>query len=203
MTMLDLINRALGPLKKQMRLQTSRVTLNRTDEKGLLTSQVEGLEGETLDNVERLENYGLAGRPPAGSEGVLMAVGGSRDHPVMAGLEHREHRPEIAEGEVKLYSMFKQFVHLDKDGNIVFTAPENFIFRGKNFIAEIEDDVSMTSKRLGITAPEGSRIDGALSATRDITSEQEVRDHTSTMQHMRDIYNPHTHPGTGAANEKM
>jgi len=195
--MLDIINRALRPLKKQMRLQTSRVTLNRTEEKGLQANQVEALEGETLDNAERLENYGLAGRPPAGSEGVMLAVGGSRDHPVLVGLEHREHRPELAEGEVKLYSIFKQCIHLDNEGNIVFEAPESFIFKGKNFIAEIAEGITMTSKSLSITAPEGSTIDGGLSATGD------VEDHTSTMQEMRNIYNPHTHPGTGEANEKM
>ena len=201
--MLNIISRALGPIKKQLRLTTSRVTLNRTDEKGLLISQVEGLEGETLENVERLENYGFAGRPPAGSEGVMLAVGGSRDHPVMVGLEHREHRPELADGESALYSMFKQLIHLDKEGNIVFTAPKGFIFKGESFTATLKENISMTGRSLAITAPEGSNIAGGLSATGNITSESQVQDHRGTMQNMRDVFNPHTHPGVGPPSQQM
>ena len=209
--MLSLINKALRPLRKQLRLQVSRVTLNRTDEKGLLVNQVEALEGETLENVERLENYGLAGRPPAGSEGVMLAVGGSRDHPVLAGLEHRGHRPELAEGEVKLYAIFKQFIHLDKDGNIVFKAPKGFIFEGEAFKATVSQGfdlqggdfkaamsggIAMSGERLAIAAPGGSKIEGGLSATQDITSEGEIKDGRGTMQDMRGVYNSHTHPET-------
>lgn len=144
---LDVINKALKPLQKQMRLLVSRCTLNSAKDDGLLIGQYDALEGETIEDAERLENYGLTAHPPAGSEGVMLSVGGSRDHPVVIASEHREHRPEgIAEGETALYSMFKQIIHLDKDGNIHIKAPKGIFIEAETFEAKIEKSTDFQSE---------------------------------------------------------
>lgn len=231
MSLLEL-RKMFEPLNRRMKLMVGRCVLNSAEDNGILTGQVAGLEDETLEKVERLENYGLAGHPPAGSEGAMLCVGGARDHPLMVGMEHREHRPSMAEeGEIKLYSMFKQFIHLDKDGNIRIKAPKgvyieaesftatleedttfqsrnfssstdkNTTFQSQNFHSNAADDIALTSDRFGVAARESAIVDSGLHTTReitaerDITSHREVRDHKSTMQGMRDIYNPHTHRG--------
>lgn len=227
---IDNTRKLLDRLRKKTQLMVGRCVLSAAEEKGLLTSQVEALEGETLEGVERLENYGLAGHPPAGSEGALFNVGGSRDHPLLVGLEHRKYRPELASGEVQLYSMFKQMIHLDKDGNIRIKAPKGVIIEAESFEATLtkdvkfqsetfwsnsEQDTAFTAQRFGVAAEEGAEIDGSshftkeletdrhIKAKQDITSEQQVRDQRSSMQEMRNVYNPHTHPNTGPANQKM
>lgn len=215
---LDDIRKLTNPLKKKMQLMVGRCILSAAEDKGLLTSQVEALEGETLEGVERLENYGLAGSPPAGSEGALLCVGGSRDHPLMVGLEHRGYRPELAGGEVQLYSMFKQLIHLDADGNIRIKAPKGVIieaesfeavlekdatFQSENFWANAENDIALTAQRFAVAAEDGAEVDSELHTRKDISSDQEIRDKKSSMQDMRNTYNVHTHPDTGPVNEKM
>jgi len=187
---IDGVRKLIDRQRKKAQLMVGRCVLSSSEDKGLLTSQVEALEGETLEGVERLENYGLAGSPPAGSEGALLCVGGSRDHPLMVGLEHRAHRPELAEGEVKLYSIFKQMIHLDADGNIRIKAPKGVIIEAETFEAVL-------GKTFKVVAPEGAEIDGDLTGTKDVS------DKKSSIQGMRDIYNSHTHPDTDPVIEKM
>lgn len=154
-----------------MRRLVGRCVLNSSEDKGLLTSQVEGLEGETLENVERLENYGLAGRPPAGSEAVLVSVGGARDHQVLVGGEHREHRPELSGGEIKLYSMFKQFIHLDKDGNIRIKAPKGVIIEAESFSATLEKGVEFQAGE-GVEVQAGQGVE--VKAGQDVKFESQT-----------------------------
>jgi phage baseplate assembly protein V len=194
---LDVINKALKPLANKAKLMVGRCILSAAKASGLLVMQISALEGETIEGAERIENYGLAGHPPGGAEGVMCSVGGSRDHVVIVAMEHRGVRPEIDDGEVKLYSKFEQFIYLDKEGNIIIKAPKGIKIEAESFDAQITEGIVMNSQSLGITAPGGSTVDGNLSST------GEVQDHTNTMQNMREAYNPHTHPGVGPPSNSM
>lgn len=235
----SLIKKMVDPLVKKVQLMLGRCVLSAAEGRGLLVLQVEALEGETMEEAERMENYGLAGHPPGGSEGAFMSIGGARDHVLVVAMEHRGFRPDIKDGEVKVYSIYDQFIHLDDEGFMVFEAPKGFKFKGEifeanidkgisfngetfdaalsdsisfegsNLRAEVSGEIGMKAEYFGVAAEGGSHIEGGLRATRNIETEQnlvaedQVRDHKSTMQDMRNTYNSHTHPQTSPVNEKM
>ncbi|MDR1656124.1 MAG: phage baseplate assembly protein V [Deltaproteobacteria bacterium] len=179
---LDVISKATKKLKNKIELLVGRCVLKAAKASGLLTMQIDALEGEIIDGAERIENYGLAGHPPGGSEGVMVSAGGARDHVLIVAMEDRGVRPDLSDGEVKLYSKFEQMIHLDKEGNIIIKAPKAIKIEALSLDANLETT-------FGVTAPDGSTVTGNLSST------GEVKDHTSTMQTMRNIYNPHHHGG--------
>ena len=60
---------------------------------------------EVLDRAERFQQYGLTSHPHPGAEALLLAVGGMRQHPIVAAIDDRRYRPTgLEEGEVCLYS---------------------------------------------------------------------------------------------------
>jgi phage baseplate assembly protein V len=75
---------------------------------------------EERGGVEVLEQYGFTSAPPAGAEGVALAVGGDGSHHVVLGLGNRSLRlTGLASGEVALYSEHGQQVVLKASGDIV------------------------------------------------------------------------------------
>lgn len=107
-----------------MRLMIGRFVVNRiNDAGGLQIVQVDGLEGETRDGVERIQNFGHSGNPPAGAIGAGVSVMGSRDHLLLVACDHPDHRvKDLALGESALYGAFGNLFKMDKDGNAVLTA---------------------------------------------------------------------------------
>jgi phage gp45-like len=166
-----------------------RCVLSAAKASGLMVMQIQALEGETIEGAERIENYGLAGNPPGGAEGVMVEAGGDRDHVLIVAMEHRGFRPAVAGGEVKVYSQFEQFIHLDQNGDLIISAPQGVKIKAKSLDAQLSEGITMQGQSLAITAPDGSTVNGNLS------SSGQVSDGRSTMQAMRDIYNPHTHGG--------
>ena len=109
---------------QKMRLMIGRFVVNRiNDAGGLQIMQVDGLEGETRDGVERIQNFGHSGNPPAGAVAAGVSVMGSRDHLVLVACDHPDHRVKgLAPGESALYGAFDNVLKMDKDGNAVLSA---------------------------------------------------------------------------------
>ena len=83
--------------------QAVRVELvSAREEGGQQLVDAHGLAGERFTRVLRMEPHGFASVPPAGSQGIALAIGGRRDQMVMIGVEHT--RPAgLAGGDVALY----------------------------------------------------------------------------------------------------
>ena len=109
---------------QKMRLMIGRFVVNRVnDAGGLQIVQVDGLDGETRDGVERIQNFGHSGNPPAGAIGAGVSVMGSRDHLIVVACDHPDHRVKnLAPGESALYGAFGNLLKMDKDGNVVINA---------------------------------------------------------------------------------
>ena len=129
-------------LGQRVRLMIGRFIVNRVnDAGGLQIVQVDGLEGETRDGVERIQNFGHTGVPPAGAVAAGVSVMGSRDHVVIVACDHPDHRVTgLAPGESALYSAFGSLVKLDKDGNAVFKAKKLILD-----IDELENNAQSTT----------------------------------------------------------
>lgn len=100
------LERLLWPLRRRVLLMVTRAVVRLVDDAGgRQTLQLEALAGEALDGAERFQTYGLTSSPPVGSEAVLLALGGARQHPVAVAVEDRTVRPrDAAPGTVVLYT---------------------------------------------------------------------------------------------------
>lgn len=97
-----------------------------------------GFAGERHSEVYRPQNFGFSSRPPQGSTGLVVSLGGERSRSVFLGGEHDDHRPTgLKEGEAKLY---------DADGNLIFLGRKN----GMTVTTE-KGDTTVTTKNGKIT----------------------------------------------------
>ncbi|MEM9378410.1 MAG: phage baseplate assembly protein V [Planctomycetota bacterium] len=132
-----------------MRLLVARARLERTDGSTVPRSgQVRLLSGEVADRVHVVQEYGFASRPPAGSEAVVVCAGGDRSHPIVVGtLDRRNPGPELAEGDVAVFSSSGDVIVLQAAGGVAVKSPA----------IALEGDVSVS----GSLAAEGDVSDGA------------------------------------------
>lgn len=162
--------RVLGPVWRRLRLLLSRGVLKLIEDGGGLQSVQVTLLGDKPAWAERFQNYGTTSHPLPGAEAAVAAVGGARAHLVALAVDDRRYRiASLQPGEVTLYDDQGQRVHLTRDGIVIDGAGKPVAF---------------------VNCPTVT-MDG------DLFVAGEVRDHTNTMQDMRDAFNPHTHGGAG------
>ena len=100
------VERLLAPLRRRVMLMIGRGVVRLVDDtRRRQRVQVEGFAGEILDDVERWQQYGITSHPPVGSEAVVLALGGMRQHPAAVVVEDAPYRLESqTEGTVSLYT---------------------------------------------------------------------------------------------------
>lgn len=133
--------------------------------------QVKGLAGETLQDAEYFQHYGLTSNPPAGSMAIVLPIGGKTAHGIIIATEHGTYRlKNLKSGEVALYDDLGHTVHLSRSGISLDGAgdPITIINTPK---------VRMETPLLEVT--------GEIKDRCDTTGK--------TMSGMRIIYNNHTH----------
>jgi phage gp45-like len=103
---LEDITRILRPLSVRVSNLIGRGVVRAADDaKKVQELQIDLLEGETRDEVERFQEYGFTSVPLDGAETVLVFVGGRRDHGLALGVEDRRYRiGNLASGEVAVYN---------------------------------------------------------------------------------------------------
>lgn len=103
----------------KLRLMVARGVVNLiNDAGGLQVLQISARADETIDDVERAQNFGMSSHPPIGSTPILVAVGGAQDHMVAVAVDNEKHRPKgLQEGETALYNAHGVLFLFDKDGH--------------------------------------------------------------------------------------
>ncbi|HWV10735.1 MAG TPA: phage baseplate assembly protein V [Pseudomonas sp.] len=168
------LSRLLSPLWRRLRLLVSRGVLKMADDSATLQSVQVTLLGESPAWAERFQQYGYTAVPHAGAEALVVAVGGARAHLVAVAVDDRRYRmASLKTGEVAIYDDLGQSVHLTRDGIVINGGGKPLAFVDCPLVT----------------------LDG------DLEVAGEVRDHTSTMQAMRDRYNAHHHGGPGPSPE--
>lgn len=95
----------IGLVNDAMKLQSVQVTL---------------MAGQTPDDVEHFQHYGLTSVPHKGAEGIGLGIGGSTGHTVVICVDDRRYRlTGLEAGEVALYDDLGHKVHLTRDGIVV------------------------------------------------------------------------------------
>ena len=122
----------LRSLRRRVDMMLSRGFLRGTvDSGGVQRMQVGALEGETLDNVERFQTFGLSTVPPPGGDVLLGCVAGNRDHPIVIAVNDRSSRPKgLRDGESVLYNSFQCFVSLSAEGDVIVRGARNVSIEG-------------------------------------------------------------------------
>jgi len=118
-----LIEKMLAPLKRRVALLVTRGVVKMIkDTGGLQTLQITALADETLDGVERIQQYGITSHPHPESDCLILNVGASRSHPIVIAVDDRRYRLKLSQGEVALYDDLGQAVKLTRSGIVIESA---------------------------------------------------------------------------------
>lgn len=121
----------LAPLQRRVTNMVARGVVSLiNDGTGRQTVQVTVLGESLADDAEHFQPYGFSSVPPAGSDAVVLFVGGNREHPLVLAAEKRTDRPTGAEaGEVMLYHPNGQRTRFLNNGDVeVMAAPGGKVF---------------------------------------------------------------------------
>lgn len=89
--------------------------------------QVRVLDGEPLDNIDRVEPYGLSYRAKKGSRAYLFFPSGDRSYGVALVIGDKRYQMDLQEGEVALHDDEGNYVHLKRGGIIEVKASNRVI----------------------------------------------------------------------------
>lgn len=123
MDAIDNIRRMLAPIATKVANLLGRGTVKATDDaKEVQELQVNLLDGETRDELERFQEYGFTSNPEDGAECVVMFVNGRRAEGYCVGVEDRRYRiKNLSSGEVAVYSKHGQTIVLKANGDVEIT----------------------------------------------------------------------------------
>lgn len=95
------IKQAFNAVRQAFRGKVARVQAGGSVQK----IQVEGLDGETVQDLEHAENFGFTSNPPAGSDCVVVPLGGKTSHGIIVTTTNGAYRiTGLAEGETAVYN---------------------------------------------------------------------------------------------------
>ena len=154
------VQKLMAPMMRRLRLIADRAVVTMvTDSLQRQGLQLKVLADETADDVERFQNYGHTSVPPAGSEAIVLGIGGARAGLVAIAVEDKSVRPKDLEaGDNCLYHLEGHRIILRKDG-----------------VIEIEaKTVTLTAtEKFTIISPD-NEIQGPLHVTGPISSDEDV-----------------------------
>lgn len=154
------VQKLMAPMMRRLRLIADRAIVTMvTDSLQRQGLQLKVLADETADDVERFQNYGHTSVPPAGSEAIVLGIGGARAGLVAIAVEDKSVRPKDLEaGDNCLYHLEGHRIILCKDGLLELEA-KTVIIRA--------------TEKLIIISPD-TEIQGPLHVTGPISSDEDV-----------------------------
>ena len=154
------VQKLLAPLQRRLRLIADRAIVTLVnDALQRQNLQLKVLADEGADDVERFQNYGHSSVPPAGSEAIVLGIGGARAGLVAIAVEDKTVRPKDLEaGDNCLYHLEGHRILLRKDGLLEVEA--------KTVIINASDKTTIISPN--------NEIQGPLHVTGPITSDTDV-----------------------------
>lgn len=95
------IKQAFNTVRQGFRGKVARVQAGG----GVQKIQVEGLDGETVQDLEHAENFGFTSNPPAGSDCVVVPLGGKTSHGIIVTTTNGAYRiTGLSDGETAVYN---------------------------------------------------------------------------------------------------
>jgi phage baseplate assembly protein V len=115
---IDSVRKMLGPVQRRVAAMVARAVVQLIDDSETRQKlQLVALAGETLDRIERFQQYGFTSVPFPGAEATVVFPAGNRGHGIAISVEDRRYRlVGLPGGEVALYDDLGQVVHLKRTG---------------------------------------------------------------------------------------
>ncbi len=83
---------------------------------------------ETIDEVERVQSYGLSTVPPKDSEALVLFLNGDKTNPVVVACDSAANRPTgLNENDVRMYSAHGQTLTMDNSGESYFDSGSDYV----------------------------------------------------------------------------
>jgi phage baseplate assembly protein V len=186
--MLRNLHKLLDPVRRAVRLLLTRGVLRLVaDDATLQRVQVTALAGETLDGLERWQDYGITSVPHPGAEVLVGSVGGNRSHAVVLRVDDRRYRLRaLEEGEVALYTDEGDVIHLARGRRVRIStlhlhidAAEDVAVQTTRYAVTASEAVEIVTPSLTARAAGGgasvARFEGAVHVVGDVTTDADVR----------------------------
>ena len=156
------VQKLIAPMMRRLRLIADRAVVTMvTDSLQRQGLQLKVLADETADDVEHFQNYGHTSVPPAGSEAIVLGIGGARAGLVAIAVEDKSVRPKDLEaGDNCLYHLEGHRIILRKDGLLELEA--------KTVIINASEKLTMISPDTEIQGP--LHVTGPISSDEDVTA---------------------------------
>lgn len=115
-------------------------------------AQVSGLADELLQEVEVVQQFGFTSHPPAGSQAVVIPIGGESSHSVVIGTENASFRIKgLGSGEVAIYDQSGSSIVL-RAGRVVAIDCDTFTLNCNNFQVSASGGASFSTPNLSTSA---------------------------------------------------
>lgn len=111
-------------------------------------TQVSGLSGEVLQDVELMQHFGFTSVPPAGTQAVVIPLGGKTTHGIVVATENGSFRVAgLESGEVAIYDQSGSTIILKK-GRVVEVDCDQFSVKCKSYSVEATDGANFKTPLL-------------------------------------------------------
>lgn len=168
----------------------------------------EGLAGEQLDRLELFQQFGFTSAPPAGTQLIVVPLGGRSSAAVVVATEHGTYRFQLGQaGEACVYNQWGDRIHLRQDRTIHVVSEAKVLIETDQVEIHAATSMTITTPQFTVDASGGVTLNtptvdasGNVTAEADITAGGEVADAggTKTMSGMRVVFNGHVHPENNA-----
>lgn len=190
---IQFFQRAMKPLKDRVFLMAGKALIAAVnDANGIQETQIKVLKGESMERVPRIQNFGFSSNPPAGSEAIVLALGGNRENLIVIACENREVRvKQLESGESVVYTDDGSYILLKKGGEIEVKAATKVTLDVP--LSVLKGDVEIEGTLL---VKDDATFEKKIDATLDITSSANVVGGTTSLLAIKTAYNGHGHAPT-------
>jgi len=144
------IARALGKVRRAF-----RAVLTALDTKpGVQLLQADGLSGEKLQASELFQHFGFTSAPPAGTQCIVLPLGGKTAHSVIVATEAGAYRVDgLKSGEVAVYNQSGAKITLKEGKVIEIECDELRVKAGKSIHMQAPEIEAYADEHMGLYAP--------------------------------------------------
>jgi len=150
---------------------------------GVQLIQGDALAGETMQAAELFQHFGFTSAPPAGTQLIVLPLGGQSAHSVVIATENGAYRVDVSSGEACIYNMWGDKIHL-KQERIEVETKTLHIMASEQVIFETPSIAMLGTDGGAATAS----MTGSLHITGGITSDADIVAGGKSVEH-------HKHPG--------
>ena len=112
---------------------------------GIQKVQVSGLADETIADVEFMQQFGLTSVPPAGTQVVVIPVGGATTHSIVVATENGSFRVKnLKGGEVAVYDESGSSIVL-RNGKMIEVECDCFVLKCKEYSVNATSSAKLTA----------------------------------------------------------